>query len=58
MSGTAPAFRPHLPYRSMWLSPMAAALAWGLSGLGIAAWVWRHAPLIDNDRPDLTHPED
>ena len=28
-------------------SPLLAVLGWLLSGLGVAVWIWRRAPLID-----------
>lgn len=40
------------PYTSYWLGPFGALAAWGLSSLGLAWWIWRKAPLID-DRPEF-----
>lgn len=45
--------RARAPYAPMWRTPFAAVLAWALSGIGLAAWIWRAAPLLD-ERPDLT----
>jgi hypothetical protein len=44
----------HRPYQSMWRSPIGVAFAWGLAGIGLAAWVWWKAPELD-DRPELPH---
>lgn len=41
------------PYTSYWLTPLGAVFGWALAGIGLAAWIWWKAPLIDNDRPDL-----
>lgn len=42
----------HLPYTPLLLaSPVIAVASWAAAGIGIAWWIWRHAPLIDDTRP-------
>lgn len=36
------------PYTSYWLGPFGGLAVFCVASLGLAWWLWRHAPLIDD----------